>query len=189
MAVSGPGTTDRRDAAVASALAGAVVVLVGYAAGLGITSTSALTAPSPSLPPSAPVPAGQPPVVDDLPGSAVPPPAVVVAPVVSWPVGANPAQHGSHHPSPAGPAHQPGSTPTPTPTPTAAPSPTPPQPDPTCHEGLIDSLPVVGPLAASAVATVLGVLGSLPEVPGSPIDPADTGELVCPSTPTREVLR
>ena len=188
MAVSGPGAIDRRDAAVAAALAGAVVVLVGYAAGLGITSTSAQTSPSP-LPPAAPAPAGQAPGADDLTISAATPPIAAAAPVVSWPVGGSPAQHGVHDPSPAGPGHSPATTaPTTAPSPTPSPTPAPSPPDPTCREGLLDSLPVVGPLAVSALATVIGVVESLPEVPGSPIEPDDAGELVCPSTTTREVL-
>ena len=52
MALSADRTTDLRDAAVAAALAGAVIVVIGYATGLGLSTTPATTPPTPGIPSS-----------------------------------------------------------------------------------------------------------------------------------------
>lgn len=190
-AVGFSGTVDRRDAAVAAALAGAVVVIVGYAAGLGIKSSEAVAAQPPVAPsaPAAPVPeqapeAGAPPAapapvpVAPMPPMAPMPVAPPVSPVPSAPSHpANPAQPSS----PAGPdsPHSPH-----------PPEPTPDDPAPSCAPGVLEGVPVVEPVTEAATTFLSAILGAVPvvdELAGGLID-CTVGTLVGPSCCSSEAL-
>jgi hypothetical protein len=143
-----PRTIDRRDAAVTAALSGAVLVIVGYASGIGIKPAAEVTATLPQQPaPSAvtePAPAPQAPV------AVAPPIAPVPVPAAPAPTTAVPAPASSH-------VHSPAPDPTPT---------TPPTEPTACATGmvpgLVDTLPVVGavsPLVTGLLRPVLGVVG------------------------------
>src|SRR5215218_6040165 len=68
------GFVDRRDAVMASVLAGGVVVILGYASGIGINPTDAATAAPPAVqPPAATAPAAP---------ATTPPPASAIAPLM-----------------------------------------------------------------------------------------------------------
>jgi hypothetical protein len=163
-AVGFSGTVDRRDAAVAAALAGTVVVIVSYAAGLGIERSDAVAATEPPAAPSAPAdpaqeqapeagaaPAAQPPapVAPLAPSAPVPtsPPASPEASAPSQP--ATPSQ-----PSPADP-HSPHPS---------EPPPTPGEPTPSCAPGVLDDVPVVGPVTEAATSFLSALLGAVPVV-------------------------
>ncbi|MGW4065194.1 hypothetical protein ACWEGE_43380 [Amycolatopsis sp. NPDC004747] len=159
----------RRDHVIAASLAGAVVVVVGYASGIGLRpGTAAATPPvvadgghptSPVTPGPQPLPAGQPPTG----GPASPLPAV--------PVGDRPADPMPSMPGDTGvaPVPDPGSPDpgTPPPPPPSSPEPTTPAPPPpgtdvpACQPGVpqqvldtLGGLPLLG-----AVTTGLGVTG------------------------------
>lgn len=163
----------RRDHVIAASLAGAVVIVVGYASGIGLRpggTADAATPPvvadgghpaTPATPGTQPLPAGQPP-------SDVPP-----VPLPAVPVGDQPAQTVPSIPSmpsmPGGvgvvptPEPEPTEPGSPDPTPTSPPS-TPPPPGtdvPPCQPGVpqqvldtVGGLPLLG-----AVTTGLGVTG------------------------------
>jgi hypothetical protein len=158
----------RRDHVIAASLAGAVVVVVGYASGIGLRpGTAAATPPvvadgghpaaAPETPGAQPLPAGQPPAG----GPVSPLPAVPVGdlppdPMPSMPgdVGATPA------PDPGSPGA--GTTPPPSEPEPTTPVPPPPGTDvPACQPGVpqqvldtVGGLPLLG-----AVTTGLGVTG------------------------------
>jgi hypothetical protein len=143
------GTTDRREAAVAAALAGAVVVILGYASGLGASPPGEIAAvqqpPATSAPPATtatPFPVTLP----DLPVAAVP--------QAGHRAHLTPAPH-EHTPATPPPAEEP--------TPTAPPTPEPPsEPADACPSTLVDGLPVVGPGAAKTTAKLLPLIGGVP---------------------------
>lgn len=160
------GSIDRRDAAVAAALAGAVVVVLGYASGVGIQTSgqSVLTQPPPVVQPAAPR-------TDE---AAAPPVAFAQAPVLTAPAAipvpvhehARPAAQ--HHHTPAGP------------TPTPEPVPEPPVP-PGCETGLLEGLPVAGPLAGATSALLFGVVRTVPVVGELKPVVCEVAELVAPA--------
>lgn len=141
-------TIDRRDAAVTAALAGMVLVVLGYASGIGLRPAAETTATLPQPTPT-PTPAVADPV---LPSPAVAAPvAAVGAPMVMGPPPAAPTSAAITHPSAT-------ITPTPSvPTPSATPDPTCP---PALLEGLVGDLPLVGEVSS----LLSGVVGSLPLV-------------------------
>lgn len=149
----------RRDHVIAASLAGAVVVVVGYASGIGLRPGSAADAATP--PPVAdggpPAPATTQPLPSGLPPSGVP--------AVPLPAGAPPAE--PMPPMPPVPS-TPGDVvvaPTPAPVPTTPPTTPPPPPPgtdvPACEPGAaqqvldtVGGLPLLG-----TVTTGLGVTG------------------------------
>jgi hypothetical protein len=161
------GTVDRRDAAVAAALAGTVVVILGYAAGLGIENPDAVVAAEPPVPPSAPatpVPGQQPPAsaapaaqpLAPLPAPVAPTPTVPASPPAS-PEPSTPGQPTT----PAQPS-TPGSPHSPHPPEPTTPQPT--DPTPSCAPGVLDGVPVVEPVSDAAVSFVSAILGLVPVI-------------------------
>ena len=160
MSYTNAGTIDRRDAAVASALAGLVVVILGYASGLGLQTSSASPVPSvPGLnaaPPTA-----------SAPDSADTPPEDP---------GHDSSAHGNsgsdQHAASAGhtqTAHTQTTdphtdhpttphVPAPTTPPTSEPAPI--DPATTCQPGLLEGLPVVDSLARPVSSLLSPVVGS-----------------------------
>ncbi|ADJ46026.1 hypothetical protein AMES_4201 [Amycolatopsis mediterranei S699] len=163
----------RRDHVIAAGLAGAVVVVVGYASGLGLRpGTAAATPPvvadgghpvTPQTPGAQPLPAGQLPTggpVSPLPAIPVgnqpadPIPSIPSMPSMPGDSGVVPA------PDPGSP--EPGTAPPPPVPPPTTPIPPPPGPDvPACQAGVpqqvldtVGGLPLLG-----AVTTGLGVTG------------------------------
>jgi hypothetical protein len=160
--VSAPATQSvtRRDAAVAAALAGAVVVVLGYASGLGITVPSTLSV----APPADPATPSAPRVTPQAPAAPMTMPAT--APAVAMPG----TQAGTTHEHPTGP----GPTTPPVSDP-PAPGPDPEPPDPHgggCGKGLVEALPVVGAAAAPVTSLIGSVLGSTPVVDDVAAPPA-----------------
>lgn len=134
---------DRRDAAVTAALAGAVVIILGYASGIGLRPENAVSATLPQPTPAtvAPMPIGPTPV-------AVPAPLPVVVAPAAPAVRPAPAAV----PTTAAPTHAPPTpSPSSTPTPSAA---------ATCAPGLLD--PLVGslPLVGEVSSLLSGLLGT-----------------------------
>lgn len=184
-AVGFSGTVDRRDAAVAAALAGAVVVIVGYAAGLGIESSEAVTAqPATPSAPAAPAPDQAPEAVAP-PAAQAPVPVAPMPPMAPLPV-APPASSEPSVPSqPADPV-QPSSPAEPdgphSPHP-PEPTPTPDDPTPTCAPGVLEGVPVVEPVTETATTFLSAILGAVPvvdELAGGLID-CTVGALVGPT--------
>jgi hypothetical protein len=146
-----PATVSRRDAAVAAALAGTVVVVLGYASGLGVQATPAstlITAP-PAVPaapttPAAPLPTPAP-TPEPLPAPVIAPPPVTN----SYPVPEHPA-------SPSDPTEPPPTEPTPDPE-------LPVDKGKTCTS-LLEGLPVVGPATVPLTSVLSDFLGSTPVV-------------------------
>jgi hypothetical protein len=165
------GPAVRRDHVIAASLAGAVVIVVGYASGIGLRPGSAAATappvvadgghqPAPQTPQAQqPVPAGQPPAdvppaplpavpVADPPAAAMPPGDIVAAPPAS-------SDPGIPLPPPSSESPAPPTSPT-------LPPPPPPGADvPACQPGVpqqvldtVGGLPLLG-----AVTTGLGVTG------------------------------
>jgi hypothetical protein len=135
-------STDLREAAVASVLAGAVVIVLGYASGLGLRTPLVASVVQPPTPPvSVTAPPAVPPTAPVVPGTVFVP--VVTRVEVPVPVHTYSA---------------------PTPTPSATPTPTEPPPV-TCEPGLLGGLlaPVdslLGGITAPVTCAVDGLLGS-----------------------------
>ncbi|WP_163511625.1 hypothetical protein [Fodinicola acaciae] len=154
---------DRRDEAVAAVLAGAVVVILGFASGLGIpvAGTDQPAAAGPAAPPP-----------------AHPDPGTQAPPAGAGSVGGG----GGGTPSGGGVVTGPKPSPTPSTGPTTPDQPTPsPSPPVSCPPGLIGGLPVVGPLVATSPTPgpVPSLLGDLPIV-GPLVTPGKPGVLSCP---------
>lgn len=178
-------TVSRRDAAIAAALAGAVVVVLGYASGLGIVepATRALAPSPPAAPPSV-VPEAAP-TAEHVPAPVVAPqPAVVPAPPLPDPPLPDPTPLPDHpsHPMPTEPTE-------PTEPTQPVPDPTDPSPDPTeppaggpeCSS-LLEGLPVVGPATVPLTALLSDVLATVPTALGpapSPATSEDPASLSC----------
>lgn len=159
------GSALRRDHVIAASLAGAVVVVVGYASGIGLRPGSAAATPPPvadgghAVTPETP---GAQPIPSALPPSAVPVPPLPAIPVGDQPVMTMPPPPADvvANPTP-NPAPDPG-TPTVPPPSTTTPPPPPPGGDlPACQPGAaqqvldtVGGLPLLG-----AVTTGLGVTG------------------------------
>ncbi len=169
-----PGSAPRRDHVIAASLAGAVVIVVGYASGIGLRPG---TAGEPAaLPPVAdgghqatPETPGAQPVPPGLPPAGVPAAPLPAVPVGDQPVAAIPSipSMPSMPPMPGGgavdPAPDPGSPPSSSPPPptTTPPLPPPGTDVPACRPGVpqqvldtVGGLPLLG-----AVTTGLGVTG------------------------------
>jgi len=162
------GTIDRRDAAVASALAGLVVVILGYASGLGLQTSSATPAPSVSgpsaVPPSATAPDGADTSPDD-PGHG----SSVHGTTGSDQHTASGGHGQTEHTDPAD-AHTDPTTPhIPAPTSPPASEPAPTDPARTCGSGLLEGLPVASSLAGPVSSLLTTVVGS----------PSQSGLLAC----------
>jgi hypothetical protein len=169
------GTIERREAAVAAALAGAVVVVLGYASGLGIKTVDAATAAPPLVQPSGPVvptPSASP-TGAAAPMSGMPAPQTIPASAASATSGGTTPHSGtastphvptSPHPSPPGSDHAPSA------------------PAPTCAPGAIEELPIpgsTGDAITSLVSTALGSAPVLGEVAGPPAPGEEPGPLGC----------
>lgn len=182
------GRSLHREHVVAACLAGAVVVVVGYASGVGLktapaganTSVMAVGGQPQTSPAQQPVPSGQPPPPDavepmpPIPGPAAPPavvppgavPVTDVPPVQQPPQGSDPAPPGST--DPGAPSTPPG---------VPAPPGTPP-PAPDCQPGAVQpvvdaltGLPLVGGLTTGLGLTgpggiLLALVGSCQPQPG-----------------------
>lgn len=157
------GSALRRDHVIAASLAGAVVVVVGYASGIGLRPGGADAATPPV------VADGGHPVTPETPGtqplpSALPPSDVPVSPLPAVPVGDQPATAIPSMPGDVvvAPTLDPGpSAPTTPPEPTTPPLPPPGTDVPACQPGAaqqvldtVGGLPLLG-----AVTTGLGVTG------------------------------
>lgn len=149
MSGTASGSIDRRDAAVAAALAGAVVVVLGYASGVGIQTASEVVAmqPPPAVQPAAP----------QVEGTVTTPPVLVAQPPILTapaPVPGGVHEHTrpatSHDHTPAEPSPEPAPEPEPTPT--------------ACRPGLLDGLPVAGPVVGAASTLLFGVISATPVV-------------------------
>lgn len=156
------GAIDLREAAVASALAGAVVVALGYASGLGlpVRNDAQATLEQPAPAPQVAAPATTAPPAANAPAMAMPA-SPSYAGASGGMAGMDMGGAGTA-PTPA-PVH-------PAPTPEAHdPAPAPEQDDPTCADLLAalpaSDLPLVGPLtgplAGSVTGTVDGLVGGL----------------------------
>ncbi|HET6703719.1 hypothetical protein [Amycolatopsis sp.] len=158
----------RRDHVIAASLAGAVVIVVGYASGIGLRpGTAAATPPvvadgghpvTPQTPAPQPVPTGRLPTG----GPVSPLPALPVGDVPAAPMPPMPGDGGVVAPVPDPGTPGPGSPPPSTPPPSTPPTPPPPGTDvPACQPGVpqqvldtVGGLPLLG-----AVTTGLGVTG------------------------------
>lgn len=147
MSSSASTTIERRDAAVAAALAGAVVVVLGYASGVGIqTSSDAVALQPPTVQPAAP----------EVQGTTTPPAVVAQTPILTAPAPTSREVH--EHPRPVTPHDHTPAEPTPTPEPEPEPTPN------ECRPGLLESLPVAGPLVGVASSLLFGVVEATPVV-------------------------
>jgi hypothetical protein len=163
---------------VAGALVGAVVIVLGYASGIGAPSASGEAAVSPSPPPAATAPASPTPAAPGGSGAQVPGTGAGQFPVGTGELpgfggigagygsggqaggtgGTGEAGHGGHTTAPpTGPG---SSSPTPTPTPSASGS-TPSDGD-TCEDGEVT---LVEPLLGGITQPVFGLLGGADETP------------------------
>jgi hypothetical protein len=167
-------TIQRRDAAVTAALVGGVLVILGYASGIGLKPQSAVSA---SLAvPHAPA------ATTAAPEGETPAPAqpVAEAPVVAAPV-AGPGMVSAHVTGPAAPPTTPASAPaTEPPTPPA----TEPAPDPaptlSCATAPVDGLLGGLPLVSDVTSLVENLLGTpLLAVPAAPVP--DAAPATCPT--------
>lgn len=147
---------------MASVLAGGVVVILGYASGIGITPTDAVTAAPPAAqPPVATAPAA--PVATPPPVAAVPHPAM---PGTSTMPDMTPAD------SPHTDTHDPEPTPAPT-------TPEPTEPADTCPPSVLEGLPVVGGLTSSLLSSVLTTTPVVSDLAGPPVDGQASSPLSC----------
>lgn len=153
-------TIDLREAAVTAVLAGAVVVVLGYASGLGLHTP--VVRASVVTPPQAPVTVqAVPPAVASTP--VLPGTVFVAVPAAPAPV---PAEHHVAHPSDPAPT-----TPTPTPEPVA----------PDCAPGLLTGLlrPVTGSLLGGVLSAVTDpVTCAVDGLLGGTCCPADGGSVL-----------
>jgi len=147
---------------MASLLAGGVVVILGYASGIGITPTDAATAAPPAAPPSA---------ATAPPASTTPPPATAIAqPVMpgTSTMPDMPVSVGSPHPA----AHDPEP---------AEPEPTEPEPSPTdtCPPSVLEGLPAVGETTSTLLSSVLSSAPVVSDLAGPPAEGKEAGPLTC----------
>ncbi|WP_034286871.1 hypothetical protein [Amycolatopsis benzoatilytica] len=194
----------RRDQVVAACLAGAVVVVVGYASGIGLKTTVATgpaasdQAPAQAVPaPQQPPPNGElPPMASvppmpPMPDGGPPPGDLPAAPVADAPT-SDVAVPTMENPQPSGDPVPPGTPPQTPPSTTA----------PTCQPGAVQpvldtagGLPLVGGLTAGAgvtgpnglLATLIGFCPTAPgtpaQLPGAvPLPPAATASAAIPAS-------
>ena len=168
VSTSATGSIDRRDAAVAAALAGTVVVVLGYASGVGIQTSSdpvAVQQPPAAQPVAPPAQASEIPVVPptvQLPVAAAQPPA---------------AQVPHEHPRPTTSHDHTPVEPTPTPEPEPEPEPTP----TTCPPSLLEGLPIAGPVVEAASKLLFTVVSAAPVLSDLDAVTCTVGELVGPT--------
>jgi hypothetical protein len=156
-----PATVSRRDAAIAAALAGTVVVVLGYASGLGVQTTPAntlITAP-PAAPAAPTAPAAPVPPTEPAP-EAVPAPVIAPLPVTNtYPVPSHPDVPEPTEPTPTEPTTDPEE---------------PADTEKTCTS-VLEGLPVVGPATVPLTSVLSDFLGTTPVV-GSLLAPLLTTE-------------
>ena len=160
---------DHRDEVVAGALVGAVVIVLGYASGIGATSASGEAAAPVAPPPAATAPPSPTPGPTDGAGPQSPIDSVPQAPGIQVPVGQGElpgsgaeAGHSGGHGQEGSGGHAgggsgQGTSPTPSPSPTSTPSPSPSGTDTPCADGEVR---LVQPLLTGLTQPVLGLLGS-----------------------------
>jgi hypothetical protein len=164
---------ERRDAAVTAALSGAVLVILGYASGIGLRPATEVNASLEQ--PAAPAVSTAPLLV---PSPAQPVEVVPPAPL-SGPMPAATAPMPAHTPSPSASPD--------VPTPSAQPSAPPPSAEPTaCPSGLVGTLVADLPLVDGVVSLVTGLLdgvvgGVLPSDGANQTLPCTVGALVSTS--------
>jgi hypothetical protein len=162
-------TIDRRDAAVTAALAGAVLVILGYASGIGLRPEAAVSATPPVQSPPTP----EAPLIP-TPSTVVPHPVVAVVPV------APAMSHAATVATVPGPTHaMPSpSTPSPDPLPT-------PVDEPTCSPGLVEGIVGNLPLVTNVASLLSGLVGSGPLgcTIGAVIGPSCCGNLAARISP------
>ena len=162
------GFVDRRDAAMAAVLAGGVVIILGYASGIGLTPTDAATAAPPAAqPPAATAPAA--PVT-------TPPPA---APIAQPAMPAMPAMPGTSTLPDMSMPMEPTGTATPEPDPEPTPSPEPTDAADVCPPSVLGSLPAVGQLTSSLLSSVLSTTPVVSDLAGPPVTGKAPGPLTC----------
>lgn len=147
---------------MASVLAGGVVVILGYASGIGITPTDAANA----APPVAQPPAATAPAVP----TTTPPPATTIA---------QPAMPGTStmpDMTPADSSHPATHDPEPTPSPT---EPEPTEPADSCGPSVLENLPAVGQLTSSLLSSVVSSTPVVSDLAGPPVEGQATGPLSC----------
>ncbi|MEV6828673.1 hypothetical protein [Amycolatopsis sp. NPDC051102] len=192
----------RRDHVIAASLAGAVVVVVGYASGIGLRPGGAADAATPPVVadgghPAAPETPGGQPLPSGLPPSGVPPVPLPALPVGDQPATAMPPMPGDVgvQPPPEPPSPEPTLPLPPPPTSTTPPAPAPPGPGvPECRPGVpqqvldtVGGLPLLGSLTTGLGVTGpdgLGalVLGYCRTADGSLV-PADAAGFAAPAVP------
>ncbi|MFE3176497.1 hypothetical protein ACFXPA_29915 [Amycolatopsis sp. NPDC059090] len=194
LVVASVGRGSRRDQVVAACLAGAVVVVVGYASGIGLKTTAASSPVAPDQPPAQAAPAPQP----VLPNGELPPPGAVqpmppmpgggippvdapppAEPVADVPSGEIPPPTGdilqpTGDPMPPAPPETPPQTPTGTPPPTETPTCQPSAVQPVLDT--VSGLPLVGGLTTGLAVTgpdglLSTIIGSCPAAPAQPAAP------------------
>ena len=149
---------------MASVLAGGVVVILGYASGIGIIPTDAATGAAPAAqPPASTAPAAP---------TTTPPPATTIAQP------SMPAMPGtSTMPDISMPADSPHTA-------TTHPTPKPAEPEPsdpadTCSPSVLNSVPAVGPLTSSLLTSVLSTTPIVSDLAGPPTKGKTPGPLTC----------
>ncbi|WSQ09676.1 hypothetical protein OG604_18975 [Streptomyces sp. NBC_01231] len=169
---------DHRDELVAGALVGAVVIVLGYASGIGAPSASGEAATSPTPPPVATAPASPMPTAPGGSGAQDPGTGMGQYPVgtgalpgyggigvgtgygtggqAGGPVGTGDAGHTGHQTTP------PAGTGYPSPTPTPSPSGSTPADGDTCEDGEVT---LVQPLLGGLTQPVFGLLDGTDETP------------------------
>lgn len=169
------GAIDLREAAVASALAGAVVVALGYASGLGlpVRNDAQATLEQPAPAPQVAAPATTVPPAANAPAMAMPaPPSYAGASGGMAGMDMGGARSGptaaAIHPAPTPEAHDP--------------APAPEQDDPTCADLLAalptSDLPLVGPLIGPLTGSVTGsVTGTVDGLVGGLLGSGSTSSL------------
>lgn len=153
-------TVTRREAAVAAALAGTVVVVLGYASGLGVSVEPATTVLSPPQP-AAPYSAAPEPTAQPVAAPAMAPPLTAPSAAPTQPTSETP-EH-THHPTPTEP--HPDPIPDPDPSPDPSPDPTGPGGGPQCSSPL-EALPVLGPATVPLTSLLGDVLATTQEALG-----------------------
>ena len=168
MSYSDAGAIDRRDAAVAAALAGLVVVILGYASGLGIQTSNASSAPTvPGL--SAAPPTASAPDDADTPPEDPGHDTTVHGTTGTGQHTASAGHTQTHHTGTTDPHTHPATPHAPEPTPRPH-EPEPTKPTTSCGPGLLGGLPVAGALVEPVTSLLTPAVGSAS---------AQTGPLAC----------
>jgi hypothetical protein len=154
-------TIDRRDAAVASALAGMVVVILGYASGLGLRTSSASPVPAvPEISAAPPSASGSPTKSQDAPSIDTPSHGSATASDQHGTASGSDQHAAEEHTQTTDPHADPTSPHAPAPITPATPEPQPSDPSTTCQPGLLEGLPLAGSAVSSVSSLLTPVLGS-----------------------------